>query len=820
MSRRFINMVGGEVVLSTFSLALLFSLARIPFIEDDVFRLLKASITGCFTDKSKHDASPWIASLPLSTDHAIDTILHSTVQASATGWDHITQSLVKFGFVLLDASGALRGCTGSQAYAANVGVKVLLKLFELHDMVRCEILEQCFTRIITHSGNVDRVVRVLRNLVTDQPRLMLDFMRQIKDLIDYVSFLRPEVASQLMNAVQPLLQLRPDLRDYVIIVLRKAVFNKEPTSRLIAVSGFVELVVGSCIQEASSTELLENAIATTFGLFRRCLTQQCCVREKVYSSLATICRTSSLAQQAVAEMLQRQFDMYYEPADSSADDIPPLKLDRCVRTTSQAVLEEPLSALIDCIHRCIHLASADRDTFAQLARDIDDAIERLALCSPDDFAVSETCSGMVSTDEHKNAMKAVLLCEVCEAAIEFSVLKGDQEQASRKINTIVLPLFNGMHAKCAAVSASFKKASKAQLSKSQRQPGSAELVKLPPPRSYLSLVCLTRILKSLCNQQDGSRRNVIPFRSFVYQRCSELLSRSASCSFAESLELAAVLIDALQKHRDQSLSESEPTPSKSASHTSKQRGRPPTVLALQCFSLLVDRVKAVCAGEGASCDNHVAQVLRASAAVLTPDQPVESVSDCFHTFERLVDSLLSEGSVKEGEILLQVMCSTASIIEPTEISRHTRWLDTLVEKQRRPSAGVGKAFVRLTLQFSGGSKLVDTLDTLAKDLNLALGSSHDATTFERAAVFGKMISVDTADAIAPVILGSVDFVLQEVTWAIGKLKCSVAGEARVGLENSVYKRMTDLVGILQTLTTSSGGKWSTSESVRSVCSIN
>ena len=73
-------------------------------------------------------------------------------------------------------------------------------------------------------------------------------------------------------------------------------------------------------------------------------------------------------------------------------------------------------------------------------------------------------------------------------------------------------------------------------------------------------------------------------------------------------------------------------------------------------------------------------------------------------------------------------------------------------------------------------------------MNLALGRNYnDPTTEPGVAAFGDVISIDTADAIAPVILGSVDFVLQEVTWAIGKLKNSVAGEARAGLENLVYK---------------------------------
>ena len=69
-------------------------------------------------------------------------------------------------------------------------------LFEAHDMVRSEILEQCLTRIVTGGrGTVGRAVQLLGKLVSEQPHAMLEHLQQIKELFDYAAHLPPAVAT-------------------------------------------------------------------------------------------------------------------------------------------------------------------------------------------------------------------------------------------------------------------------------------------------------------------------------------------------------------------------------------------------------------------------------------------------------------------------------------------------------------------------------------------------------------------------------------------------------------------------------------------------
>ena len=107
LGKEFMKMFNNEIAIKPFSLALLFSLARISFLEDDAFRQLKTAVLGSFADLARRRTSSWIESLNVdSLELALDRILLQTVSNSAAGWDHITPSLVKFGFVLVDSTGA------------------------------------------------------------------------------------------------------------------------------------------------------------------------------------------------------------------------------------------------------------------------------------------------------------------------------------------------------------------------------------------------------------------------------------------------------------------------------------------------------------------------------------------------------------------------------------------------------------------------------------------------------------------------------------------------------------------------------------------
>ena len=65
-----------------------------------------------------------------------------------------------------------------------------------------------------------------------------------QEAVDYLGTLESDVARAFLTAIGPLLRLHRDLRDYVAVALRKAVFSRNVTGRITAVNGFLFLLEG------------------------------------------------------------------------------------------------------------------------------------------------------------------------------------------------------------------------------------------------------------------------------------------------------------------------------------------------------------------------------------------------------------------------------------------------------------------------------------------------------------------------------------------------------------------------------------------------
>lgn len=81
-------------------------------------------------------------------------------------------------------------------------------------------------------------------IIAARPHELLVHMSKLKDAVDYLSNLTPPSASHLLRCLVPVIDIdhQKGLRDYIIIVLRKAIFSRETKSRRIAVSGFLTLI--------------------------------------------------------------------------------------------------------------------------------------------------------------------------------------------------------------------------------------------------------------------------------------------------------------------------------------------------------------------------------------------------------------------------------------------------------------------------------------------------------------------------------------------------------------------------------------------------
>ncbi|VFQ94694.1 unnamed protein product [Cuscuta campestris] len=304
------------------------------------------------------------------TARVMEKALLRTVNESNCGREHVVPNIVQLGFLMLEGVeegshkdfNKLDGIMGPE----ELGTAMLRSIFEVHDMARNEIIEQCKLRILSLNPEQGLlIVRLLGCLIRRYSYPMLEHISHLKALLDYFTFMNGKVSSHLVTALLPLVKQSHDLQDYIILVLRKAMFRREDSVRYAAISSIIDLVLGEkqhqradtfSLQESSSqascSQQAEVLCAAESGLFlelngslQRCFYQQARVREILYYGLVKLVLVDPLSAGPVLDFLLPHFFQFYkEDADVQ------LNAYQCVKSESGKIyIEEPLDCLLSCI---------------------------------------------------------------------------------------------------------------------------------------------------------------------------------------------------------------------------------------------------------------------------------------------------------------------------------------------------------------------------------------------------------------------------------------------------------------------------------------
>ncbi|KAJ6889818.1 Fanconi anemia group I protein [Populus alba x Populus x berolinensis] len=243
---------------------------------------------------------------------------------------------------------------------------MLKTLFEVHEMARNEIIEQSKSRILSLKPEKNiPIIRLLGHLVQSYPYLMLEHASRLKELLDYFVFMHGKVATHLVAALVPLIKLSRDLRDYTILVVRKAMFRREDAVRLSATNAIFNLILAdkeakregsfsfqdsssqaSCSQHAEIPCIMDGGLFQELrGLLQRCLHQQAEIKEVMYHGLLKLVLADPSCGGPVLDFLLPHFRCFFkEDADVQ------LAISRCTKSLSgNVVIEEPLDALMSCV---------------------------------------------------------------------------------------------------------------------------------------------------------------------------------------------------------------------------------------------------------------------------------------------------------------------------------------------------------------------------------------------------------------------------------------------------------------------------------------
>ena len=388
----------GEMPLGGFSLSLLLVLSRIPHFEDAVIACIVSAFQQALQMREWCAASPWLTRVSRSLPklHPEKLLTEAVATSASAGYEQGVQSLVRLATSLIDApltaaqvnlaasafaEGALEAIADDQRLPVSarlvlLGQRTLLDIFRQHSQVRGDVLEIVLTRIVSRASAAQQWVSFLLRLVQAQPLMVLEHTQHLKHLLEYVLHLPASIASPLLRSLLPLLQQRVELRDHLVLLLRKAMFNREEDMRLTAVHGFLLLLQASAArpaaEAASSRADAAGSGAVQFqlevlGFIRRSFTQQASIRRALYSGLVPAFEQLPQLRESILELLVgqlRQYDLEEGEDDlggSSGRAELPLRIAKClafVGEEGKPTVTEPLPQLLQAITHCVKIADA------------------------------------------------------------------------------------------------------------------------------------------------------------------------------------------------------------------------------------------------------------------------------------------------------------------------------------------------------------------------------------------------------------------------------------------------------------------------------
>ncbi|KAK9136852.1 hypothetical protein Sjap_007446 [Stephania japonica] len=356
-----------------FLVSVLLSVARVRRFSESPIAVLKSAVLTSYQDYKLARDCKWLPD-PLKEEclqtlKRVQKAVITSIKESNYGGEHIVPSMVQFGLVLLESVEGENyekvGNFDGLMDIEELGVHILKSVFDVHDMARNEIIEQCKAHILCLKPQQNQVIiKLLGCLVRSYPYLMLEHVARLKELLDYFTYMHFKTASSLVTALLPLIKLNRDLQDYTILVLRKALFRREDTVRLAATNAIINLILVEKVskknginpfQDSSSQASSSQQVELSCGFGAGCC-GQARVKEVVYNGLIKFVVLDPLCFPSVFDLLLPHFRLFYKEDESA-----PLNLNCCFKKEcGKFSIEEPLDCFLSCISWILRLHPHDK----------------------------------------------------------------------------------------------------------------------------------------------------------------------------------------------------------------------------------------------------------------------------------------------------------------------------------------------------------------------------------------------------------------------------------------------------------------------------
>lgn len=462
-----------------FMVAFVLAMSRAHRHEEAALKLLMQLVTASLQDEATASAHAWAraARKPRRESAPIRAVLLETVECAQHGWHSVVPQLVTLGFLCIEARTG-KGRAAGVAAAALVhalGSELLEATFQRHPPMQGHIVQMLLARIATTSAEGGAFIALLGRLVARYTQQVSPFEAHLKEAFEYLTYLRPAVGLQLVEAVLPLLALSKAFQDHMMLVLRKTLFRGDLHSRLTAVGGFGRWALWVTRQRQVDSVLLFDLLS----FLGRALTQQLAVRVEVYATLEELLRMDSEATGHVLETLSRQLERYTRAVVGGA----PVQLDACLDGDH---IVEPLGALVATCHRCASHALTHKlqdKRAAPLLKAVSDLASALLRCGPEDFGLDKAADYSESATGQRNVALASLLASLYVACMEAWLT----EEPLSEERTRAVAALHAMHQDLLASAGGAAGAAAGEAKKKRKTAAAAAAAPAPAKRVALAL---------------------------------------------------------------------------------------------------------------------------------------------------------------------------------------------------------------------------------------------------------------------------------------------------------------------------------------------
>eukprot|EP01083_Nonionella_stella_P083709 231525_1 len=416
-----------EIKMSDFSLILLLSLARINRYHGPILKFLKGYILDSL--------EPHLSMKNMDIFEDMEKIVLRVSKISSADWEFVSSSLVSLAFCLMEvpesksaSSGAKNNWKVSKRPGPNekshdIGFRMLGQIFKDRRTSHKYIIEEVLSRIATHDN---RWLSVLSYMTRKFSHNFAYYSSSLKELVDFVYTFSLKTADKLFCAVTPVFGLAPDLKDHLVITLRKMMFHRNPVPRACAVLGFFAILehlqsyVDNGAPSSSQCSQFEpsgqHQLSEIVCFLRRSMNDvDDLVRRTLYLKIANTVSVPAIGE--ISSLLCSQIYRYYDP-----EGLHPIDVSKCVNGNK---IIEPIGELLLACVRCVNHEGCSRE----LKSCFQDVYTRMReIQSLEDLIGSQESSSNPKTESIKYIIEVCLASTFTNVPPDISNLGGDYQR--------------------------------------------------------------------------------------------------------------------------------------------------------------------------------------------------------------------------------------------------------------------------------------------------------------------------------------------------------------------------------------------------------